>query len=183
MWAIAGVLLGLVVLASLIGFHVGPHAHLAAGVLGALAAAWLIVMAVDGRTAPVLWALLSADVVVSAGVGTLAWKGLTTRGANVADRHLVSPVGSHGVAVGELGPEGIVRVNGENWTAVSLNGKVRAGSPVDVLRVAGVRLEVWGDEQLDPAGPDDLDVALGNGAPVGEEPSLPNESTREGSGS
>ena len=34
MWVIAGVLLGLVVLASLIGFHVGPHAHVAAGVLG-----------------------------------------------------------------------------------------------------------------------------------------------------
>ncbi len=61
MWVIAGVLLGLVVLASLIGFHVGPHAHVAAGVLGVLAAAWLVVMAVDGRSAPVLWALLSAD--------------------------------------------------------------------------------------------------------------------------
>ena len=35
MWVIAGVLLGLVVLASLIGFHVGPHAHVAAGVFGA----------------------------------------------------------------------------------------------------------------------------------------------------
>ena len=52
MWVIAGVLLGLVVLTSLIGFHVGPHADLAAGVLGLLAAAWLVVMAVDGRTPP-----------------------------------------------------------------------------------------------------------------------------------
>ena len=182
MWVIAGVLLGLVVLASLIGFHVGPHAHLAAGVLGALAALWLIVMAFDGRSAPVLWALLCADVVVSAGIGTLAWKGLTVRG-NLADRHLVSPVGAHGIAVGELAPEGIVRVNGETWTAVSLNGKLRAGSPVDVVRVAGVRLEVFGDEQLDPAGPDDLDLALGNGATSSAEPSLPGESTREGSGS
>ena len=34
MWVIAGVLLGLVVLVSLIGFHVGPHAHVAAGILG-----------------------------------------------------------------------------------------------------------------------------------------------------
>ena len=80
MWVIAGVLLGLVVLASLIGFHVGPHAHLAAGVFGVLAAAWLVVMAVDGRSAPVLWALLSADLIVSAGIATLAWKGLTTEG-------------------------------------------------------------------------------------------------------
>ncbi len=81
MWVVAGVLLGLVVLVSLIGFHVGPHAHATAGVLGLLAALWLVVMAVDGRTAPVLWALLSADLVVSAGIGTLAWKGLTLGGS------------------------------------------------------------------------------------------------------
>ena len=120
MWVIAGVLLGLVVLASLIGFHVGPHAHVAAGVLGVLAAAWLVVMALDGRSAPVLWALLSADVVVSAGIATLAWKGLTTTGT-YAGRHMISPEGAEGVAVGDLDPEGIVRVNGENWSAVALN--------------------------------------------------------------
>ena len=131
MWVIAGVLLGLVVLASLIGFHVGPHAHLAAGVLGVLAAAWLVVMAVDGRSAPVLWALLSADLIVSAGIATLAWKGLTSRGAYVAGRHLVSPDGAEGVAVGNLDPEGIVRVNGENWSAVerSLPSKRAITSP------------------------------------------------------
>jgi len=127
MWVIAGVLLGLVVLASLIGFHVGPHAHVAAGIFGVLAAAWLVVMAVDGRSAPVLWALLSADLVVSAGIGTMAWKGLTTRGINVAGRHLVSPNGAEGVAIGDLDPEGIVRVHGENWSAVAVNGPVRRG--------------------------------------------------------
>ena len=152
MWVIAGVLLGLVVLASLIGFHVGPHAHVAAGVLGVLAAAWLVVMAVDGRSAPVLWALLSADLVVSAGIGTLAWKGLTTRGTYVAGRHLVSPDGAEGIAVGDLHPEGIVRVNGENWSAVAVNGPVRAGTPVQVVRVAGVRLEVWADQMMAPGG-------------------------------
>jgi membrane-bound ClpP family serine protease len=146
MWVIARVLLGLVVLASVLGFHVGPHAHVAAGVLGLLAAVWLVVMAVDGRSAPVLWALLSADVVVSAGIGTLAWKGLSTRGIYVTDRHLVSPAGAEGVAVGDLDPNGIVRVNGENWSAVAVNPPVRAGSPVQVVRAAGVRLEVWGDD-------------------------------------
>ena len=68
-----------------------------------------------------LWALLSADLIVSAGIATLAWKGLTSRGAYVAGRHLVSPDGAEGVAVGNLDPEGIVRVNGENWSAVAVN--------------------------------------------------------------
>ena len=160
MWVIAGVLLGLVVLVSLIGFHVGPHADVAAGVLGVLAAVWLVVMAVDGRSAPVLWALLSADLVVSAGIGTLAWKGLTTRGAYVPGRHLVSPDGAEGIAVGDLDPEGIVRVNGENWSALAVNGPVRAGTPVQVVRVAGVRLEVWGDQMMAPGGEAELEATV-----------------------
>src|ERR1039458_1357094 len=179
MWVIAGVLLGLVVLASLIGFHVGPHAHVAAGIFGVLAAAWLVVMAVDGRSAPVLWALLSADLVVSAGIGTLAWKGLTTRGINVAGRHLVSPDGAEGVAIGDLDPEGIVRVHGENWSAVAVNGPVRAGTPVQVVRVAGVRLEVWGDETAAARGGNELDVAI----PTDGVPSSSAEANNEGGGS
>ena len=181
MWVIAGVLLGLVVLAFLVGFHLGPHAHLAAGILGILAALWLVVMALDGRTAPVLWALLGADVVVSAGIGTLAWKGLTTRGMYVEDRRLVSPVGAEGVALGDLAPSGIVRVNGENWSAVALNGTVPAGAPVHVLRLDGVRLEVWGDTALGPSAPDELDIALGEDGIKKDDPaSAPNESTSEG---
>jgi membrane-bound ClpP family serine protease len=158
---------------------VGPHAHVAAGIFGVLAAAWLVVMAVDGRSAPVLWALLSADLVVSAGIGTLAWKGLTTRGINVAGRHLVSPNGAEGVAIGDLDPEGIVRVHGENWSAVAVNGPVRAGTPVQVVRVAGVRLEVWGDETAAARGGNELDVAI----PTDGVPSSSAEANNEGGGS
>jgi len=144
MWIIAGVLLGLVVLASLVGFHSGPHAHVVAGVSGALAAAWLVFMAVDGRSAPILWALLSADLVVSAGVGVMAWNGLS--GPGNTGHHVRSPEGAEGIAVSDLAPEGIVRVRGEQWSSVSLNGTVRAGTRVQVLRAAGVRLEVWGED-------------------------------------
>ena len=170
MWVIAGVLLGIVVLAALLGFHVGPHAHVVAGVFGALAALWLVIMALDGRTAPVLFLLLGADVVVSAGIATVAWKGLTTTVANVAGRRLVTPVGARGIAIGDLAPEGIVRVNGENWSAVATNGTVRAGSPVEVLSVSGVRLEVWSDDALASPGPKELDIALcdDTGGAVGE---------------
>jgi membrane-bound ClpP family serine protease len=144
MWIIAGVLLGLLVLASLVGFHTGPHAHFAAGVIGVFAAAWLVFMAVDGRSAPVLWALLSADVVVSVGVGILAWNGLWGRAATVHHAHSIE--GSEGLAVGDLTPRGIVRVGGEDWSAVSVNGNVSAGGRVHVLRAAGLRLDVWGED-------------------------------------
>ncbi len=144
MWIIAGVLLGLVVLTSLVGFHSGPHAHVVAGVIGVLAAAWLVVMAVDGRSAPILWALLTADLVVSAGVGVMAWFGLSGRAT--AGHRLTSLEGAEGVTVSDLAPEGIVRVRGEQWSAVSVNGTLQAGTRVQVLRTSGVHLEVWGEE-------------------------------------
>ena len=143
MWIIAGVLVGLVLLGSLVGFHSGPHTHAAAVVIGVLAAGWLVFMAADGRSAPVLWALLSADLVVSAGVGIMAWKALSSPGGAGLHRSLE---GAEAVAVTDLEPEGIVRLRGEQWSAVSVNGTVRTGSPVHVLRAAGVRLEVWGED-------------------------------------
>jgi membrane-bound ClpP family serine protease len=144
MWVVAGVLLGLVVLASLAGVHTGPHTHLAAGVLGIAAAIWLLVMAGSGRSAPILWVLLSADLIVSAGVGFMAWFGLSGRAT--AGHRPIRLEGAEGVAVGDLTPEGIVRVRGEEWSAVCVNGTVRAGHPVQVLRTAGVRLQVWGED-------------------------------------
>ena len=144
MWVTAGVLVGAVILISLIGFHSGPHAHVLAGVVGVAGAAWLVLMAVEGRSMPALWALLSADLVVSAGVIALAWRGLAARGT--VAHQLGSVEGAEGVAVSDLTPEGIVRVRGEQWSGVVVNGTVRAGTPVQVLRAAGVRLEVWGED-------------------------------------
>lgn len=148
MWVIAGVLIGMVVLASLVSFHSGPHVHLVAAAVGLVTAAWFVLMAIDGHSAPLLWALLSADVVVSVGVGIMAWSGLrhASSGEGLAVRHLSSIESAEGIAVSDLADEGIVRVHGEEWTAVSVNGRVPAGSRVQVLRAAGVHLEVWGEE-------------------------------------
>lgn len=145
MWLTAGILLGIVVVASLAGFHLGPHAHAVALAAGVFAAVVLIVMAVAGRATPFLWLLLGADIVVSAGVGVMAWSGLSKVVTSGRPRRGLE--GAEGVALGDLSPEGIVRVRGEQWSAVSLNGHVAAGTPVQVIRVAGVRLEVWGEER------------------------------------
>jgi membrane-bound ClpP family serine protease len=146
MWVITGVLLGLVVLASLIGFHVGPHAHLMAGVLGALAAASLVMLAVERNTSALLWALLAGDLSMSAGVGYLAWRGWSHRGRPFAEHRLLTRARAEGVAISDLDPEGIVRVQGEQWSAVAINAPVRCGSHVIVVGHGGVRLEVWGEE-------------------------------------
>ena len=165
MWVIAGVLLGLMVLVGLAGFHTGPHTHVVAGILGALAALWLVVMAIDGRSAPVLWALLSADVVVSSGIGVLAWKGLTAPPPASSGRPGAVSEGSEGVALTPLTPDGVVSIRGEDWSAVSRNGDVPAGGRVQVIRM-GVRLEVWREDDLAPGElfslkAHELDTALG----------------------
>ena len=149
MWVVAGILLGLVVLSALIGFHSGPHTHIASGVIGLVAAVWLVIMAVEGFSAPVLWALLSADVVVSAGVGVLAWKGLKAPPPALASHGAALLEGTEAVAVTDLNPEGIVRVRGESWSAVAVNGTIPAGQRVRVVRANGVRLEVWAEEVED----------------------------------
>ena len=152
MWVVAGVLLGMVVLAALVGLHTGPHAHVAAGVFGALAAAWMVVMLADGKTRPLLFALLAADVVVSGGIGFAAWRALSGKHVATSSRSLHDVEGSMGVAVGALSPSGIVRVRGESWSATSMNGPVNDGDAVQVVSVDGVRLSVWRDESITEAG-------------------------------
>jgi len=99
----------------------------------------------------------------------------------VAGRHLVSPDGAEGVAVGNLDPEGIVRVNGENWSAVAVNGPVRAGTPVQVVRVSGVRLEIWGDEMPVLGGDNELEATIPPTASQSRvhRPRLPRRPTKE----
>ena len=146
MWVIAGVLLGLVVLATLLGFHTGPHTHLVAGAFGILAAASLVALAVEGSGSAILWVLLAVDLTLSAGIGFLAWRGLSTGGRTGDGHRVLVGAGTSGVAVSDLDPEGVVRVQGEDWSAVAINSPVHAGTAVQVVGRGGVRLEVWGEE-------------------------------------
>ena len=145
MWAVAGVLLGSFFLTSLLGFHLGPHSHIVATVLGVVAAGWLIATAVSGESSALLWTLFSADACLTVGVGVLGWKGL----------HYISPIstghhtrlmGKQGVAKSELKPDGTVSLMGEDWSATSLNGDIEPGAKVQIIGMNGLRLEVWSED-------------------------------------
>lgn len=157
MWIVAGILLALVVLGFAAGLHVGPHAHVPAAVLGILAGGWLLAMALLGNAQPLLWLLFGADASLTAVMGVGALRVLRHPEA-IADRDKPPPSteGKLGEAVTELDPEGVVRVHGEQWSAISLNGKIDVGSPIQVIRANGVRLEVWGEENGLPAPPAEL---------------------------
>jgi len=149
MGTLAGVLLAMVLVATLVGFRTGPHHHAAVGALGAVAAGFLLVLAAARQSAPVVFALLGAVLAVSAGVGVAAWKGLqSVSRVPRLEHHRLE--GAIGVATSALEPEGVVRVRGEAWSATSLNGKLPVGAAVQVIRAGGVRLEVWGEDLVPP---------------------------------
>lgn len=163
MWIVAGLLLGLALVTSLVGFHSGPHTHVVAAVIGLLAAGWLMFMVSEGQSAPLLWVLFGADIVISAGIGTMGW--VAIRRSDEAGKQVPRArlEGAEGVAVTDLTPEGIVRVRGEEWSATCVNGRLAAGSRIQVLQ-GGVRLEVWGEPQ------DAGSAELGGTSAAGEVP-------------
>ncbi|HUJ65638.1 MAG TPA: NfeD family protein [Acidimicrobiales bacterium] len=150
MSVLAAVLLGSVVVVSLVGFHAGPHLHAVGSALGLAAAVVLILLAIEGHPAPWVWALFACDAAVSAGLGYLAWRGLRSRA--MPEGGVLTGRASEGIALTELAPEGIVRIHGEQWSAVAVNPPVHAGATVHVTSRGGVRLEVWGEEPISQIG-------------------------------
>ena len=51
-------------------------------------------------------------------------------------------IGQQGVALTDLTPAGHVRVDLQRWSATAVRGQIRAGDPIEVTGVAGVRLQV-----------------------------------------
>jgi membrane-bound ClpP family serine protease len=143
MWAGVGVVLGLMVVVAVLGFHVGPHGHLVAFGLGVAAAILLLAMAATGQAAPLLWVLFGADLAISGGLGVIAWRGLRLHDEPLASAWHVGLVGAEGVAITDLDPDGIVKVRGETWSATAMNRPVPAGSRIQVIEASGVRLGVW----------------------------------------
>jgi len=52
------------------------------------------------------------------------------------------PVGSTGIAVSDLTPQGVVQAASEQWTAVAVEGNVHAGEEVVVVGHEGLRIKV-----------------------------------------
>jgi membrane protein implicated in regulation of membrane protease activity len=53
-----------------------------------------------------------------------------------------SLVGARGKVTGPLTPEGLVRVRGETWSALSLDGNIAAGEEIVVAEEKGLKLTV-----------------------------------------
>jgi membrane-bound ClpP family serine protease len=144
MWAVAGVLLGLVGVTFFAGFHLGPHAHAVSSVLGGVAAVVLIALAFTGHADALLFTLLGADLAVTGGVSVVAAKGLREREL-LAARPTDQVIGAVGITNETLDPDGTVRLRGEVWSATALNPPIPPNTPVHVMARSSLRLEVWMD--------------------------------------
>jgi membrane-bound serine protease (ClpP class) len=69
-------------------------------------------------------------------------------------------VGRRGVVVRDLAPEGVVRIEAEEWSAVTDRGTLPAGTPVVVTAVDGLRLQVTEAEERSPAGDEDREGSV-----------------------
>lgn len=144
MWVVAVVLLGLFALLVLLGLRAGPHSHLAGALFGAAAAAWLLAMALSGHGETLVWTLFGVDLGASLGIALAAREALRRPAAQ--NHPLGTLTGREGIAVSDLNPEGVVRVGGEDWSAISMNGPIARGGRVQVVEREGVRIGVWGIE-------------------------------------
>jgi len=93
----------------------------------------------DLRVSPWLIGIMS--------LGILAFSSLVLRAIITANR--LPPqsgaerlVGRRGVACTDLTPEGQVRIELEDWSAVAVEEGIRTGEPVQVIGIVGVRLHV-----------------------------------------
>jgi membrane protein implicated in regulation of membrane protease activity len=141
---VAGVLLSLALVIWLAGFHAGPHAHFVAAAIALAGAGWLVIAILDGRSAPAMWAVVAAAVLISSVAVLSAVLAVSGRGTVDYDPHRIE--GREAIVIDDLAPDGRVRVRGEVWAATSVNGVARAGTRTQVLRATGLRLEVWAEE-------------------------------------
>lgn len=151
MWIAAGLLLGAVVIAVVLGSHAGPHLHVAAAAFALGAAVVLVLLALHGPSKTMAWTLIGIDALAIVGLGFLI--PLSIRSVHRLSAHpLPSTLGK---AMSDLDPDGIVRLNSQDWSASAVGGSIPAGTRVIV--VGGERLHLLvqaygeGSQPLDSA--------------------------------
>ncbi len=155
-WVVTVILWALAAGTCLLCAHAGGHAWFVPLPALALALLWTIAGTDQRGAGWWLAAACGAAVALGTGVAITALR-LRLRGAWTG---LPPVANATGATLTPLTPVGVVRVNGESWTAVSLSGPLAAGVPVHVVRVRGMRLEVWSEAGAVPC-LDDLETEEG----------------------
>lgn len=140
-WVTAGLLLVVLASTGLLCAHAGGHAWFVP--LPALALAVMWALTASGPHGGTSWWLVATSA--SAAAAGIAVGSVALHQSLHSTPAASGPHGGSGTAVTPLTPVGVVRVAGETWTGRSLSGSLPAGAPVHVVRVDGVRLDVWSE--------------------------------------
>jgi membrane-bound ClpP family serine protease len=92
-----------------------------------------------------LWQILVAVMAIWAAFSTWLFIFTTNVLKKQAQIGLTSMVGATGIAAGPLNPDGLVKIKGELWRAVSEGGKIEKGDEVVVVSQNGLKLSVRAD--------------------------------------
>jgi membrane-bound ClpP family serine protease len=142
LWGTAAILLALLAATWLLCAHAGGHAWFVPLPACVLAVVWAFTA--SARSPVAGWWLVALSGTACGGGVIVASTALRQRLRG--ELAVLPPVrGATGTAVTDLTPVGVVRVAGETWSAESVSGTLAAGAPVHVLRVRGVRVEVWSE--------------------------------------
>lgn len=143
-WVVGSVIIALVVATSVVSAHAGGHAWFVPIPGAVLALVWLLAAPGGSRHASAWW-LLAGSAAFSGFAVLLAAGALRARFASPS-MPVATLVGAEGTVTRALAPMGIVRVQGESWTAESMSGPLPVGVTVHVVRVEGLRLVVWSEQ-------------------------------------
>ena len=96
------------------------------------------------RVSPWLIAVMSISIV---GFSLLVLRAILVASRRPPQSGAQRLIGQQGIALTDLEPGGQVRVDLENWSAVTVAETIRAGEAVRVTGIAGVRLQVVSQEE------------------------------------
>ena len=146
-WAGAGLIVFAIVLLT-IDLYTNGLGLLALGSLAAFVLGALMLYQPFTPTSPAMpvlqvnpWLIGSTAAVVT-GFMVFAGRAVLRARQRQATTGAEGLVGQVGVAMSELSPEGLVRAEGERWSAVSVEGPIPAGTKVVVVAMEGLTLRV-----------------------------------------
>ncbi len=149
MATISIVLLVTALIALLLSFHFGPHALVATSGVVVVVSSVAIALAGLGilfATDPVVAVVTLSAALLGSGA-SLIWGYRSIRSsrseASCLDTDRLRS--STAVAATDLAPTGIVLIDGEQWSAESIDGPIRAGTRVLVAELRGLRVIVVSD--------------------------------------
>ena len=144
MFVFSIVLVVVMVISIAVSLHLGPHLGVGSGIISLVISAIAIIFATT-RSGPIDTTLLIIYLLalaISIAVIVFGARSIIAETKVPRSRATTSPIGHIGRALSDIDPEGRVKVNGEEWSARSVDSPIPIGSEVFVVDADKIHLTV-----------------------------------------